>query len=90
MAGVVPTARSEHLLPFGSEQLCPPCSDHLWLARPYIIKNQAWGWGAGEIGGEGQKLQISSYKINKSWVNKYTHTATVVIIVVHIWKLLRE
>ena len=47
------------------------------------------GWGVGEMGEGGQKVQTSSYRINKSW-NVMCSVVTVVNnTVLYVWKLLR-
>ena len=48
------------------------------------------GGGVGKIGEGGQKVQMSSYKLNKSWGIMYSTATVVNNTVSHIWKLLRE
>ena len=46
---------------------------------------RGWGWGVGNMGERGQKIQTSSYnKINKSWGCVVNNTR------LYGWKLLRD
>ena len=41
--------------------------NHAYRYGEQIGGCQSWGLGVGEMGEGGQKVQASSYKINKSW-----------------------
>ena len=56
--------------------------------RLVVVRGREWGMG--EMGEGGQKVQTSSYKINKYWGCYVLQCDIVDNTVLYIWKLLRE
>ena len=57
-----------------------------------LVVHRGSGWGVSEMGEGSQKVQTSSYKINKSWRRNITYSLGTIVnnTVLYIRKLLRE
>ena len=55
-----------------------------------LVVARGRGWKVGEMGEEAQKVQTSSYRINKSCGHNIQQGTRVNNTVLHIWKLLRK
>lgn len=58
--------------PFGSEELIPSLLGEQ-LADSRLVGARGWEQGVAEMGGGGRMIQISTYKINKSWGRNLQH-----------------